>query len=47
MNILTIFIMIIFAILGGGSTLAITGYLFVVLAQKIFRKIRYGTSLYF
>lgn len=46
MNILTILIMILYAIVGGGSTLLITGYLFVVLAQKITRKIRFGTSLY-
>lgn len=46
MNVLTIFIMILYAIVGGGSTLLITGYLFVVLAQKISRKIRFGTSLY-
>ncbi len=46
MNILTILIMILYAIVGGGSTLLITGYLFVVLAQKISRKIRFGTSLY-
>lgn len=46
MNMLTILIMILYAIVGGGSTLLITGYLFVVLAQKISRKIRFGTSLY-
>lgn len=46
MNILTILIMILYAIVGGGSTLLITGYLFIVLAQKITRKIRFGTSLY-
>lgn len=46
MNILTILIMILYEIVGGGSTLLITGYLFVVLAQKISRKIRFGTSLY-
>ena len=46
MNILTILIIILYEIVGGGSTLLITGYLFVVLAQKISRKIRFGTSLY-
>lgn len=46
MKFLTVLIMIIFAVLGGGSTIAITGYLFVVLIQKIYRKIRYGISLY-
>lgn len=46
MNILIYPIMILYAILGGGSTIAITGYLLIVLAQKIARKIRYGASLY-
>ncbi len=46
MNILMYLIVFIYAIVGGGSTLFITGYLFVVLAQKISRKIKYGTSLY-
>lgn len=46
MNILMYLITILYAIVGGGSTLVITGYLFVVLAQKITRKIKYGTSLY-
>lgn len=46
MNILMIPIMVLYAIIGGGSTLLITGYLFVVLAQKIIGKIKYGKSLY-
>ncbi len=46
MNILTIIILGIYIILGGGSTIALTGYMFVVIAQKIIRKIKYGTSLY-
>ena len=46
MNILTLLIMILFAILGGGSTILIVGYMFVVLAQKIIRKIKNGTPLY-
>jgi len=46
MNILMYLITIMYAIVGGGSTLLITGYLFVVLFQKITRKIKYGTSLY-
>ena len=36
----------IFAILGGGSSIAIIIYLFMVLAQKIKNKIKYGASLY-
>lgn len=46
MNILIYPIIILYAIVGGGSTIFITGYLFVVLAQKIARKIKYGSSLY-
>lgn len=46
MNILMYLITIVYAIVGGGSTLFITGYLFVVLAQKITRKIKTGASLY-
>lgn len=46
MQILIYPIILLYAIVGGGSTIAITGYLFVVLAQKITRKIKYGTSLY-
>lgn len=46
MNILAIIIMGIYIVLGGGSTVALTGYMFVVIAQKIIRKIKYGTSLY-
>lgn len=46
MNILTIIILGIYIILGGGFMIALTGYMFVVIAQKIFRKIKYGTSLY-
>lgn len=46
MNILMYLIAIMYAILGGGSTLVITGYLFVVLAQKITKKIKFGASLY-
>nr|MBQ8252901.1 hypothetical protein [Lachnospiraceae bacterium] len=46
MNIFMYIIVGLMAILGGGSTVAIVGYLFVVLFQKFYRKIRYGASLY-
>ena len=36
----------IFAILGGGSSIAIIAYLVIVLAQKIKKKFKYGASLY-
>lgn len=35
-----------FGVLGGGSSIIITAYLLIVLAQKIKNKIKYGTSLY-
>lgn len=34
------------ALVGGGSTVCIIGYMIVILAGKIYRKIRFGTSLY-
>lgn len=46
MSIFTYLIFAIYILLGGGSTLFITGYLFVVLAQKIKNKIKTGASLY-
>lgn len=39
-------LVIAFAILGGGSSIAIVAYLFIVLAQKIKNKIKYGASMY-
>lgn len=39
-------IVAIFAVLGGGSSIAIIIYLIMVLAQKIKNKIKYGASLY-
>lgn len=46
MNIVTIIILGIYILLGGGSTIALTGYMFVVIAKKVYRKIKYGESLY-
>lgn len=45
MNILNILIVAVMCILGIGSSLAIVGYMVVILAQKIYRKIRFGTPL--
>ncbi len=45
MNILNILIVAVMCILGIGSSLAIVGYMVVILAQKIYRKIRLGTPL--
>ena len=39
-------IVAIMALLGGGSSIVIVIYLFIVLAQKIKNKIKYGASLY-
>lgn len=39
-------IVAIMALLGGGSSLIVVAYLFIVLAQKIKNKIKYGASLY-
>lgn len=46
MNIFSILIVIVMCLLGAGSTLAIIGYMIIILAQKISRKIKYGASLY-
>ena len=46
MEILMYPIVAIMALLGGGSSIVIVAYLFIVLAQKIKNKIKYGASLY-
>lgn len=46
MNIAIIIILGIYIILGGGSTVVLTGYMIAVIARKIFRKIKDGVSLY-
>ena len=46
MNIFTYLILAVYIILGGGTSLFITGYMFVVLAKKISKKIKTGSSLY-
>lgn len=46
MNILLYLIVFIGAIIGGGTTLAMILMLFGTIAFKIYRKIRYGLSLY-
>ncbi len=46
MNIVLYVIVGLMALMGGGSTIIIVGYLFIVLFQKFYRKIRYGASLY-
>jgi hypothetical protein len=46
MNIFMYLIMIFGVIIGGGSTLVIVLMLFGTLGFKIYRKIKYGMSLY-
>lgn len=45
-NIANIILIALMGLIGGGSSLCIIGYMLVVLAQKIVRKIRFGTPLY-
>ena len=46
MNILSILLVALLFILGVGTSVVIIGYMFVILAQKIIGKIKYGKSLY-
>lgn len=45
-NILYYLIVAIMCILGVGSVVAIVGYMFIIIIQKFYRKIRYGISLF-
>jgi len=46
MNIFNILIVGLLFILGVGTSVVIIGYMLIILAQKIFNKIKYGKSLY-
>ena len=46
MNFFTYLIVIVGVIIGGGSTLAIVFAMFGTLGYKIYRKLKYGISLY-
>jgi len=46
MNIFSLLLTIIFCLLGLGSSLAIVGYMIVIIVQKIVNKIAHGASLY-
>lgn len=35
-----------YVILGAGSSIVMVGYMLIVLAEKILKKIKYGASLY-
>ena len=45
-NLLYYLIVAIMCILGVGSVVAIVGYMFIIIIQKFYRKIRYGISLF-
>lgn len=46
MNIFSLLLTIVFCLLGLGSSLAIVGYMFVIIVQKVVNKIAHGASLY-
>lgn len=46
LNIFSVLIVVIMCVMGIGSSVAIIGYLLVTIAKKIYRKMRYGISLY-
>ncbi len=46
MNIFSLLLTIVFCLLGLGSSLAIVGYMIVIIVQKIYNKIAHGASLY-
>ena len=46
LNIFSILIVAVMCLLGFGSSIAIIGYMFVVIAKKIYRKVKYGVTLY-
>jgi len=45
-NLFSILFIILVAIVGGIPTIVITGYIPVMIAQKVYRKVKYGYSLY-
>ena len=45
-NLFSILFIILVAIVGGIPTIVITGYIPVMIAQKIYRKVKFGYSLY-
>ena len=46
MNLFSLLLTIIFCVLGFGSSIAIIGYMLVIIVQKIYNKIAHGASLY-
>ena len=45
-NLFSILFIILVAVVGGIPTIVITGYIPVMIAQKIYRKVKFGYSLY-
>lgn len=46
MNLLSLLLTIVFCALGLGSSVAIVGYMLIIIVQKIYNKIAHGASLY-
>jgi len=46
MNIFSLLLTIVFCLLGLGSSLAIVGYMIIIIAQKIYNKVVHKASLY-
>lgn len=46
LNIFSLLIVAFMCIVGMGSTICIVGYLIATVARKIYRKMRFGISLY-
>ena len=46
MNIFSLILTIVFCLLGLGSSVAIIGYMIIIIVQKIINKIAHGASLY-
>lgn len=45
-NLLYYLIVAVMCIMGVGSVVSIVGYMFIIIIQKFYRKIRYGISLF-
>lgn len=46
LNVIMYPVVALYVVLGAGSSIVMVGYMLMVLAEKIFRKFRYGASLY-
>ena len=46
MNLFSLLLTIVFCSLGLGSSVAIVGYMIIIIIQKVYNKIAHGASLY-